>query len=195
MASRYSEEETNYLKQHFSSKTNKELCKELDRSKGAIKAKAVRLGLTKEYKRTAEHIYRKENLPFEDYSKFISTKDFNKHKANYVCGLVTAEGCFRVQERYEDQKRFGLSVNMSEKDKNLVRFICDFFEGGNDEPYHSNDPRENTEDCKRFSVQSRDELILEVVPLMEKYLRKNSKKWKQYENWRNELLNELDFGI
>ena len=194
MASEYSEEEINYLREHYPSETNEEISKELDRSKKAIGMKASRLGLEKEYERTTNTL-RKERLPFDKYSNYISAKEFNNYRANYMCGLVTAEGSFYIQEVSENHSRYSFSVGMSEKDKELVQFMCKFFEGGNDEPYHSNNNRDNQEDCKQFVVQSREQIVLEVIPLMEKYLREGSSKWKQYENWRNKLLNELELKI
>lgn len=192
MPNSYSEEEIEYLKKNYPTKSNEELSEKLGRSKKAISMKASRMGLEKKYSPSE---YRSSSTLSLDDEYLDSEINFNEYESSFIGGLITAEGSFGCREDDNGNIRFVFSIGMSEKDAEIIQFICKFFESGNDDPYHSNNKRENQENHKKFMVQSKKELIKEIIPFMEQYLYESGQKWKQYEEWRDKLIENVGVEI
>ena len=96
---------------------------------------------------------------------------------NYVVGLVDGEGSFTayvkdpesskiVQRRTKVEPRF--YIKLIEKDKKILYELKKFFGCGN--VYFQGDKRANHQDCYRFEVANRHDLLNTIIP----FFRKNS---------------------
>ena len=103
---------------------------------------------------------------------------------DYIVGLTDGEGSFTVyiknpdenkvvKRRVKAEPRFYLKL--IEKDKKILYKLKNFFGCGN--VYFQKDNRRNHQDCYRFEVANRKDLMQVIIPFFKKHrLRMNSKK-------------------
>jgi len=107
---------------------------------------------------------------------------------DYIVGLVDGEGSFTVYVRNPNLKknlvrrvkaepRFYLKF--IEKDKNILYELKKFFGCGN--VYFQKDKRKNHQNCYRYEVANRDDLVKTIIPFFKKNQLRLSSKRKDFE--------------
>src|SRR3989338_3695678 len=95
---------------------------------------------------------------------------------DYIVGLVDGEGSFTVYVRDPDsQKKVKRRVivepkfyiKLIEKDKEILERVKTFFGCGS--IYFQKDSRPNHQNCYRYEVYSKDDLIRIIIPFFKKY--------------------------
>jgi len=120
--------------------------------------------------------------------------------SDYIVGLVDGEGSFTVYVRNPNSKdnatrrvkaepRFYLKL--IEKDKNILYKLKKFFGCGN--VYFQRDKRKNHQDCYRYEVANRDDLVNIIIPFFKKNQLKLSSKRKDFEIFRK-IMKEIKKG-
>jgi len=106
---------------------------------------------------------------------------------NYIIGLIDGEGSFtvyvkdpdnpkKVERRSKIEPRF--YIKLVEKDKDILYELKDFFKCGN--VYFQRDNRENHQNCYRYEVANREDLIRKIIPFFKKYHLKLKSKAKDF---------------
>ena len=109
--------------------------------------------------------------------------------SHYILGLVDGEGSFTVyvqgveqsnrKRRVRAEPKFYLKL--VEKDKDILYQLKDFFDCGN--VYFQRDKRPNHQNCYRYEVASRKDLVEKIIPFFKRNsLRLNSKQ-KDFKNF------------
>ena len=107
---------------------------------------------------------------------------------DYIVGLVDGEGSFTVYVRNPDSKKDVVRrvkaeprfyLKLVEKDKDILYELKKFFGCGN--VYFQKDKRENHQDCYRYEVANREDLIRKIIPFFKKYHLKLKSKTKDFE--------------
>jgi hypothetical protein len=110
---------------------------------------------------------------------------------DYIVGLVDGEGSFTVYVRNPDLKKNVVRrvkaeprfyLKLVEKDKNILYELKKFFGCGN--VYFQRDKIKNHQDCYRYEVANRDDLVKIIIPFFEKNRLKLSSKRKDFEIFR-----------
>ncbi|MSU54907.1 MAG: hypothetical protein EXS48_03730 [Candidatus Staskawiczbacteria bacterium] len=94
---------------------------------------------------------------------------------DYVVGLVDGEGSFTVyiknpalhkngERRVKAEPRF--YIKLIEKDKSILYELQKFFGCGN--MYFQKDTRPNHQNCYRFEVTNREDLVKTIIPFFKK---------------------------
>ncbi len=107
---------------------------------------------------------------------------------DYILGLVDGEGSFTAYIRNPDDKkevkrrtkvepRFYLKL--IERDKDILYKLKTFFGCGN--VYYQKDTRQNHQDCYRYEVVNRKELMEIIIPFFRKHILHLSSKRKDFE--------------
>lgn len=103
--------------------------------------------------------------------------------SDYIVGLVDGEGSFTAYVRHQIQENVKRRVRIEpkfyvkliEKDKSILDALKNFFKCGN--VYFQKDNRKNHQDCYRFEVSNRQNLIDIIIPFFQRNpLRFPSKK-------------------
>jgi hypothetical protein len=96
--------------------------------------------------------------------------------SNYVVGLVDGEGSFTIYIRNPDNKKIvkrrvkaepRFYLKLIEKDKNILYQLKNFFGCGN--VYFQGDKRKNHQDCYRYEVANRNDLMNAIIPVFKKH--------------------------
>ncbi len=107
---------------------------------------------------------------------------------DYIVGLVDGEGSFTVYIRNVDiekkaQRRVVVEpkfyIKLVEKDKDILYSLKDFFDCGS--VYFQKDTRPNHQNCFRYEVYNRKELIEKIIPFFRKNKLKFNSKRKDFE--------------
>ena len=106
-------------------------------------------------------------------------------RAEYVAGFTVAEGCFTSTGT---PPRFAFTVALGARDLDTCEGLAAFFDVGRVYRYARRAPTHD--DVVIYTVQKRGELVEGVVPFMDRYLPASQKR-KQYESWRDALLERL----
>ena len=107
---------------------------------------------------------------------------------DYIVGLIDGEGSFTVyvrnpidntprKRRVVVEPRF--YVKLVAKDKTILDDLKKFFGCGN--VYFQSDKRKNHQDCYRFEVASRSDLMDKIIPFFRKHKLKFPSKRKDFE--------------
>lgn len=172
----WEEDEVELLHELYDDHTNAEIGERIDRSAAAVKDKAGREGLSKPDDFKTRLKIRRLNAPtFED-------DDF----AHFVCGFVAGEGSFVRGERLRFQ------IIMADDDAEIVDDIHDFFGVGN--VYDYDRDIEEWKGQKIYTVQSIAELVKVIIPFFDEYGFYSAKKQRQYEVWREEVIERAPVG-
>lgn len=109
-------------------------------------------------------------------------------KPDYIVGLIDGEGSFTVyvrnpkdrkirKRRVKVEPRF--YVKLVAKDKVILDRLRKFFGCGN--VYFQSDKRKNHQNCYRFEVAKRSDLLNKIIPFFRKYRLKFPSKRKDFE--------------
>lgn len=107
---------------------------------------------------------------------------------DYVVGLVDGEGSFTAYLRNPDEpktvKRRVVAeprfyIKLIEKDKDILYKLKEFFGCGN--VYFQKDSRKNHQNCYRYEVTSRTDLLQRIIPFFKKYQPRLVSKRKDFE--------------
>ena len=108
--------------------------------------------------------------------------------SDYIVGLIDGEGSFTVyvrnpndetprKRRVKVEPRF--YVKLVAKDKIVLDDLKKFFGCGN--VYFQSDKRENHQDCYRFEVAKRSDLMDKIIPFFRKHKLKFPSKRKDFD--------------
>ncbi|MDO8728903.1 MAG: LAGLIDADG family homing endonuclease [bacterium] len=107
---------------------------------------------------------------------------------DYIVGLVDGEGSFTVYIRDADVEKKvkrrvvaepKFYVKLVEKDKNILYALKEFFGCGS--VYFQKDTRPNHQNCYRFEVYNRSDLLKVIIPFFKKHSLKFNSKKKDFE--------------
>jgi len=107
--------------------------------------------------------------------------------SEYVVGLTDGEGSFTVFIRNPDEKKSvkrrvkaepRYFIRLVEKDKKILYELKRFFHCGN--VYFQRDRRKNHQDCYRYEVANRKDLIKIIMPFFKKHEPKFPSKKKDF---------------
>ena len=109
-------------------------------------------------------------------------------KPDYIVGLVDGEGSFTVYVR--DPEKNDLSsrrvrveprfyVKLIEKDKEVLEKLKQFFGCGS--VYSQKDKRANHQNCYRYEVYNRQDLLLKIIPFFKQNTLKFPSKKRDFE--------------
>ena len=151
------------------------------RSREAISNKANDLGLSKVdgYQR-AYSINRSEELEISE---------LNDSMAHFVCGLTAGEGYFTLNKGNSDSYRFG--INLQPQDEEILYDLQDFFDCG----VLTSKRKAGDRKLSSFRVVDLGDIVLRIIPFFDNYPLRNTKKRRQYEEWRQEVLDSVPQGV
>ena len=95
---------------------------------------------------------------------------------NYVIGLIDGEGSFTIYVRNPESTKIvkrrvvvepRFYVKLIERDKDILYQLQHFFGCGN--IYLQKDRRRNHQDCYRYEVTKRDDLMMIIIPFFQKH--------------------------
>lgn len=95
---------------------------------------------------------------------------------DYIVGLVDGEGSFTVYVRNPDSKKVvkrrvtvepKFYIKLVEKDKEVLERVQTFFGCGS--IYFQKDTRPNHQNCYRYEVYSKDDLLKVIIPFFTKH--------------------------
>ncbi len=127
-----------------------------------------------------------------------------KLNPDYVVGLVDGEGSFTAYVRNIDssQKRrarveLKFNLKLIEKDKDILNKLKQFFGCGS--VYFQKDTRPNHQNCYRYEVYRRDDLINTIIPFFKRHKLQFVSKQKDFQTFcrimkmimKNEHLSDL----
>ncbi len=107
---------------------------------------------------------------------------------DYIVGLVDGEGSFTVYVRdpelpNESTRRVKVEpkfyVKLIEKDKEILDQLQQFFDCGS--VYFQKDTRPNHQNCYRYEVYNRDDLINKIIPFFKRNMLKFPSKKRDFE--------------
>lgn len=105
----------------------------------------------------------------------------------YVVGLVDGEGSFTIyirdSETAKKTKRRAVAeprfyIKLVEKDKKILYSLKNFFTCGN--VYFQRDKRKNHQNCYRYEVANRRDLVEIIIPFFRKHQLKLASKQKDF---------------
>jgi hypothetical protein len=108
-------------------------------------------------------------------------------KPDYIVGLVDGEGSFTVYIRNPDSREKRkrrvkiepkFNLKLIEKDKDILYDLKSFFRCGN--VYFQKDDRKNHQNCYRYEVTKRNDLVGKIIPFFDKYQLKLVSKRKDF---------------
>jgi len=120
--------------------------------------------------------------------------------SDYIVGLVDGEGSFTVYVRNPDLKKKVIRrvkaeprfyLKLVEKDKDILYELKRFFGCGN--VYFQKDRRKNHQDCYRYEVANREDLVKIIIPFFGKNQLKLRSKRKDFEIFRK-IMGEIGKG-
>lgn len=189
----YTNEEEKYIRQNYNKIPTSEISEEIDRSVGAIQMKASRLGVTKsDFEINNMNPKQITTEQIEPYSEYIDKKTFeDSDLCWFISGIVTAEGSF---SKYSENSnlRAQFEIGMSDRDEEVIAKISEFFD--REERVYENPERESHNPTMRFVIGSIQDIIEEIIPFFEKYPLRG-KKYNQYVEWRDVILDEYDLQL
>ena len=106
----------------------------------------------------------------------------------FVAGYVAGEGSFHIRKS-EGRKQFGFTVGVGIPDKALIEKAQKTLRCGH--IYEYSRQKEHWEDTIVLQVLKTKDLYLKVIPFFDKFLIFESRKLKQYEKWKGELLKHI----
>jgi predicted transcriptional regulator len=186
MPNEYTEEELEYMRENYGSKTNDEIARELGRTKESIRSKAYRMGMSKNEETVVSR--RIDVGDYNDYVKNRATRD--KDYSNFVSGIIVGEASFIYEE---NKNKFSFSIGMTGKDKETVQFIRDHLDVGS--VYQWNSDIDSEEEVFELKIGSEQELIEEIIPYVQENLNRDSAKWQKFIEWRDKLLEKHGFSF
>ncbi len=119
---------------------------------------------------------------------------------NYIVGLVDGEGSFTVYIRNPDiekkakrrvmvEPRFYLKL--IERDKEILYELKSFFNCGN--VYFQRDTRKNHQNCYRYEVANRNDIVSVIIPFFKKHPLRFKSKQKDFKIFCD-LLERIEKG-
>ena len=109
-------------------------------------------------------------------------------KPDYIVGLVDGEGSFTVYIRDADKEKKAIRrttvepkfyIKLVEKDKDILYALKEFFKCGS--VYFQKDTRPNHQNCYRYEVYNRKDLLLIIIPFFKKHELKFVSKRNDFE--------------
>lgn len=189
----YTEEEEKYIRQNYNEIPTSEISEELNRSVDAIQMKASRLGATQDdfdidnltpTRITTEYV--------EPYSEYVDKKNFrDSEMCWFIAGIVTAEGSFSTYTE-SSNLRAQFEIGMGDRDEEVIAKISEFFD--REGMVYENSEREGHNPTMRFVIGSIQDIIELVIPFFEQYPPRG-KKYNQYVEWRDEILNKYGLEL
>ena len=177
---RWTKEEEAFLEEKYAKLEILELCAELNRTYKSVIRKAEEMGLMNNYNR------------FELWSSRIRNGKKSEYVASpiawFVAGYVAGEGSFHIRKS-EGRKQFGFTVGVGIPDKALIEKAQKTLRCGH--IYEYSRQKEHWEDTIVLQVLKTKDLYLKVIPFFDKFLIFESRKLKQYEKWKGELLKHI----
>ena len=107
---------------------------------------------------------------------------------DYIVGLVDGEGSFTVYIRDVDVEKTAkrrvtaepkFYIKLIEKDKDILYTLKEFFGCGS--VYFQKDTRPNHQNCYRYEVYNRNDLLKIIIPFFRKHKLKFNSKRKDFE--------------
>jgi len=109
-------------------------------------------------------------------------------KPDYIVGLVDGEGSFTVYIRNVDVDKKAVRrvtvepkfyIKLIEGDKDILYALKEFFGCGS--VYFQKDTRPNHQNCYRYEVYNRNDLLTVIIPFFQKHKLKFNSKRKDFE--------------
>ncbi len=113
-----------------------------------------------------------------------------KLNPDYIVGLVDGEGSFTIYIRNIDKKTKvkrrvivepKFYIKLIEKDKDILDALQKFFGCGS--VYFQKDTRPNHQNCYRYEVYNRNDLLKIIIPFFKKHKLKFNSKRKDFETF------------
>lgn len=180
--SRWTDNEIEYLQEHYPTSNTEEIADELGRSKKSVIHKARRTDLTKV-----------DNFEILESLRDIETRTFeniDENFAHFVCGFTAGEGSFCISQRDDRRDKLTFQISLASVDSEILYEIQEFFGAGN---IHTWDAREDEWDSEiQFIVQKTGELANIIIPFFERFELQNTNKRRQYNKWKHHFYSEYD---
>lgn len=177
----WTSEEVEQLEDTFYLSTKDELKSQFDRSYESIRRKAYRLDLERH-----ENIRRITAVKNVDQ---INLDNVDDDFANFICGFVAGEGTFTQSKRDTGTDRYRFGIALADDDAEILEDIKNTFGCGNLNSYA---PREQThKGSVNYQINGFGEVVNRVIPFFDEYGLRSSRKQRQYNEWRKEVLSEL----
>jgi len=174
----YSDEEEKFIEDNYYNLTYSEMSEKLNRTEGAIKSKANRMGLFE------------EDNDIRRRAKIIDSTIFDKAHMNYfISGFVSGEGSF---SRESQRRSYKFEICVSSKDRELIEKIMQYF--GNIGNIHSSERVAANEEMVTWQVSSASELAAVIIPFFEEVGMLESNKEKQYIEWKENFLDDYNIS-
>lgn len=109
---------------------------------------------------------------------------------DYIVGLVDGEGSFTVYIRDVDKEKKVIRrtvvepkfyIKLVEKDKDILYALKEFFGCGS--VYFQKDTRPNHQNCYRYEVYNRSDLLKKIIPFFKRHKLKFSSKRTDFETF------------
>ena len=188
----YTQEDIDFIKSKYGEIPAFKIANKLGRTTEAIQMKASRLGVTGELG-NLDLEYTGLNFDhIESYSEYITTKTFDDlDMCWFISGIVTAEGSFSTYTN-EGNFKAGFRIGMGIRDEYVINRIAEFFELG--DKVYIKEEREEHQNTIEFHTGSIETIIEEIIPFFEQYPLRG-KKYEQYLEWRNSILEEYNLNL
>lgn len=176
---RWTKKQIKILKEKYELTPSKELKILIHKSRVAINNKARRLGLKKPSNHDTKYLL-----------KTLKPKKFRKSKfAYFICGFVAGEGSFNIA-KYKTRKRFAFEIQLANDDNNILIEIKNYFKVGNIFTYP---PRKKTwKGTTSYVVEDYRGLLESIIPFFDMFGLRNTKKQKQYLQWKKKLISYIE---
>lgn len=194
MSAKYTDQEIEYLKSNYNEESVSDIASHLDRSEDAVQMKASRLGLTEDRGHNGDRSYMSLNFSnISNYREYVEKQEYgNEELCWFISGLVTAEGCFT---EYETDGRFRaeFKIGMADRDENTLKNIASFFNRSGCISRRE-EQKDHHADTIHFRINSIKDIIELIIPFFEQYPPRG-KKYNQYVEWREEILEKYNFSL
>lgn len=179
----WSESEEQKLQEKYPYTPPEILSREFGRSPDAIKAKANRMGLSKSpnYEK-GYSVVRAES---------IDLSQIDDNYGHYLAGVVAGEGSFTISDDGRGYKSPELYVGMDSRDKDLLKLFGELLGCGAVRERKDN----SSSDIWTYCCSNFGDLVLRVIPFFDKYEFKSAFKQKQYDEWREWILQRVPQGV
>ena len=153
------------------------------RTRHAVRRQASRLGLTRS-RNWAAKAKRNRLLKFAKKKEWNSDNDIRF--CTFIAGFVAGEGSFVVYRCPGGRKKFVFQISLADDDAHILRDIQSFLGVGNLCFYKRNNKK--WKGAVQYAVTKQSHLIEVIIPLFDKTGFFSTRKQKQYDSWRKEIL-------